>query len=390
MHIVYVPDSFPQPSETFVINEIDGLLNKGFHISVVPRIEGDKSNIQHARLQAILPKINVVYNKTGFDGKAFFYGLKYGTQVWLGWRPPNLVRHIKNALSIAGHVAAIKQQNPDLVLIHFGYDNAIAGAIAAKLLNRPSVLWLHGSDMYTVPHRSLHWLEGNISRIVTNSQYSADLLKVLGVNQAKVSYLGVDLDKFVPSKSSIKEQVPTVICVARLGHNKNHPRLLELFEQLITKVPDARLWLVGDGPNRQQYESLVSEKNKANIVFWGALSQEKIIELLNKAWLKALLSEKEGLGVAFIEAQATALPCVASNVGGIPEVVENNKTGFLFDLDDVDFDKKVSDAIVNLLTNHELRETMGKNARIRAMELFDENLHIERMEGLVNNLLGRE
>ncbi len=387
MRLVYVPDSFPQASETFVINEIAGLLNKGFQISVVPRITGDSNNTKHARLQYILPLIDVVYNKTGFNVKAFLYGLKYGTQVWLGWRPHKLITHIKNASSIARHVEAIKQQNPGFVLIHFGYDNAIAGIIAAKLLDIPSILWLHGSDMHTVPHRCLQWMERNVSQVVTNSKFSANLLKTIGINKTKVSYLGVELDEFAPRKSSIKELAPTIICVARLGHSKNHPRLLKVFEQLILKIPNANLWIVGDGPNRHEYESLVSEANKDNVIFWGALPQEKIIELLNKAWLKVLLSEKEGLGVAFIEAQATALPCVASNVGGIPEVVENNKTGFLFDLSDVDFDRKVSEVIVNLLSNHELRGKMGKNARARAVELFDEKLHIERMDELIKKLL---
>ena len=72
MHIVYVPDSFPQPSETFVINEIDGLLNQGFQVSVVPRIVGDVTNTQHARLQVILPMISVIYDKIHFDIRAFF------------------------------------------------------------------------------------------------------------------------------------------------------------------------------------------------------------------------------------------------------------------------------------------------------------------------------
>jgi len=387
MRLVYVPDSFPQPSETFVINEISGLLDKGFKVSVVPRFKGSSGDSKHARLQAILPLINVVYNKRKINIKAFFLGMKYGTQVWLGWRPHNLFVHLQNALSIARHVEAIKRQSPDLILIHFGYDNAIAGVIAAKLLNRPSILWLHGSDMYTVPHRCLHWLEKNISQIVTNSKYSAELLRKNGIDKVMVSYLGVDLKKFNPRQLEIKERQPTMICIARLGHNKNHLRLLKVFEQLTSNIPNAILWLVGDGPNRQEYESLVSEKDMENVVFWGALPQEEIIELLNKAWIKVLLSEKEGLGIAFIEAQATALPCVASNVGGIPEVIENNKTGYLLDLNDLDFDRKVTEAVVNLLTNHKLRESMGKNARARAVKLFDEKLHIERMDELIKRLI---
>lgn len=389
MNVVYVPESFPQVSETFVINEIYGLIDKGFNISVVPRIPGADMNTPHARLQAILPLVDVVYEKGYFDIRGFFYGLRYGTQVWMGWRPRKFVLHINNALSISQHVAAIKRQNPKLVLIHFGYDNAIAGAIAAKLLNIPSILWMHGSDIHTVPHRSLHWLVKHTSRIVTNSHYSVGVLNKLGVDKSiEISYLGVNLDKFVPMNPSIKEVNPTIICVARLGHSKNHPLLLKLFDHITAKIPNVKLWLVGDGPNLKKYENLVSERNRKHIMFLGGVNQEQLIELLNRAWIKVLLSEKEGLGVAFIEAQAVGLPCVASNVGGIPEVIQDHDTGFLFDLDDTEVDMKVVGAIVDLLSNDDLRMAMGEKARVRAVEMFDENNHISRMENIINNLSG--
>jgi len=387
MHIVYVPDSFPQPSETFVINEIDGLLNKGFHVSVVPRISGNIEQTQHTRLQTILPLINVVYSKRGFDVRAFFLGLKYGSQVRLGWRPHNVVKHIKNAISISRHVVAIKRQKPDLILIHFGYDNAIAGSIAAKILNKPSILWLHGSDIHTVPHRKLKWLTDHVSEVITHSVYAECLLKQQGITKRiNIFCLGVNTGKFKVQNNNRLER-PTLICIARMGHGKSQSSLIYIFKKLKERVSNADLWLVGDGPYIYKYKELVSRIRVEDVKFWGALSQEKIVQLLNQAWVKVLISEKEGFPVVLMEAQASGLPCVASSVGGIAEVVNDEETGFLFDLDDADFDGKVEDAMVDLLTNQELRESMGNKARTRAMELFDENLHIERMDKLIKQLL---
>ncbi|MEJ1339125.1 MAG: glycosyltransferase family 4 protein [Candidatus Sedimenticola sp. (ex Thyasira tokunagai)] len=391
MRIVYVPESFPQPSETFIINEIDGLLELGYQVSVVPRIIGDAGKVHHARLQKILRNIRVVTDNTGFDIKGFLLGLKYGGQVPIGWRPNALIRRVMHALRVATHVTKIKAQNPDLIMIHFGYDNAAAGVIAALLANVPAILWLHGSDMHTVPHRSLGWITGKVSVVVTNSMYSSSLLGDLGVkNRIEVSHLGVDIDGFQSLLNTEKENNPTIICTARLGHSKNHGRLLHVFKQVQGTIPNAQLWLVGDGPNRQQYESMVAALNLKQVVFWGSLPQEKVFELLKKAWIKVLLSDKEALGVALIEAQASGLPCVATSVGGIPEVVEDHETGCLFDLSSPDFDEKVALAIVNLLQDDDLRGEMGGRASRRAEKFFNEKSHIQRMDKLIKQLLKKQ
>jgi len=384
MHIIYVPESFPQPSETFVINEIDGLLGLGYQITVTPRIEGDFANTQHARLERIMKKIKLVDSHGNFGLTAFVYALIYGGQLWQGWRPNKVLNHIKLAGNIARHVSVIKAQKPDLILIHFGYNNAVAGVIAARALRVPSLLWMHGSDMYTVPHRSLHWLTANVSSVITNSSYSQGLLESLGVkNKVSTSNLGVNIEKFKPSLPEKKEINPTIICIARIGHNKNHVRLIKVFHRVLDEIPNAKLWLVGDGKNRKECESLISTKNKESIVFWGALSQEKVVTLLEKSWIKVLLSEKEALGVAFMEAQSAGLPCIASDVGGIPEVIKMNETGFLFDLDSPEFNDKLVQSIVNILDDDALRKKMGVAARIRAEAFFDEKDHIKRMDKLI-------
>jgi glycosyltransferase involved in cell wall biosynthesis len=385
--IVYVPESFPQPSETFVINEIDSLLDIGYQITVVPRVSGYTGEIHHARLDKILTRIEVITKNSNLDLSSFFWGLLYGSQVWGGLRLRALIKHFKQALSIAQHVARITVEKPELIIIHFGYDNAVAGALASSYLKIPSILWMHGSDMHTVPHRSLIWISKQVSVVMTNSEYSAGLLNQLGVkNKIEISNLGIDLHNFKPPPISNKQKNPTIICVARLGHHKNHRKLIHVFQRVLKQVHNAELWLVGDGPNREEYENLVSQLDLKQVVFWGMSSQEHIVKLMQQSWIKVLLSAKEGLGVALIEAQALELPCVATQVGGIPEVISDGKTGFLFDLNSVDFETKVVDAIVKLISDDDLRKKMGVEARIRAEQLFNEKTHIERMDAIIKTL----
>ncbi|MEQ1546821.1 glycosyltransferase family 4 protein [Methyloglobulus sp.] len=385
--IVYVPESFPQPSETFVINEIDSLLDIGYQITVVPRVSGYTGEIHHARLDKILTRIEVITENSNLDLSSFFWGLLYGSQVWGGLRLRALIKHFKQALSIAQHVARITVEKPELIIIHFGYDNAVAGALAASYLKIPSILWMHGSDMHTVPHRSLIWISKQVSVVMTNSEYSTGLLNQLGVkNKIEISNLGIDLHSFKPPPIANKQKNPTIICVARLGHHKNHRQLIHVFQRVLKQVHNAELWLVGDGPNREEYEILVSQLDLKQVVFWGMLSQEHIVKLMQQSWIKVLLSAKEGLGVALIEAQASELPCVATQVGGIPEVISDGETGFLFDLNSADFETKVVDAIVKLLNNDDLRKKMGVEARIRAERLFNEKTHTERMDTIIKTL----
>jgi colanic acid/amylovoran biosynthesis glycosyltransferase len=382
--ITYIPESFPQPSETFVINEISGLLEYGYDITVVPRISGAVGTVTHSKLRNILKSIKVIIEDKKIDFAALLLALKYGGQVKRGVKPKALIEKIKNSINIARHVYTIKAQHPEIIIIHFGYDNAVAGIIAATQLKIPAILWLHGSDMYTVPHKSLKWLTDKSSNVVTHSKFAVNLLRKLGVQKSiDISCLGVDINKFKPAINKTKNKKLVLICVARLGHNKNHKKLIQVFRNVSKQMPNVALWLIGDGQYRTDLEKLVTDYQLGNVIFWGALGQEKIVELLQQASIKVLLSEKEGFPVVLMESQAIGLPSIATLVGGVAEVVTHEETGFLFDLNVPNFDTQVTNSIVDLLKNDGLREQMGKASRLRAEKLFDENVHINFMHNLI-------
>jgi len=389
--IVYVPETFPQPSETFVINEISGLLDNGYDITVIPRAPGSSSVIKHENLTKVLSKVPVVYNNQRTAISALLPAFKYGGQNKFGKHPKAIINKLKNTLAIANHVARIKEHNPDIIIIHFGFDNAVAGIIAAKTLNVPVILWFHGSDMHTVPHRSLHWLTSEATTVITNSIYSVNLLKKLGVNTNVVkSYLGVNVNKFNISTDSSTRNKLIIICVARLGHHKNHQALFDTFSEIKNMINDAELWLVGDGPLKSDYQALVTETALDNVIFWGALAQEEIVKLLQQAHLKILLSENEALGVAFIEAHAVGLPCLATKIGGIPEVIVDGETGFLFDLESETLAEDVANKVVSLYKDTNLYKKMSDSARERVLNVFDEKIHIKFMNELILNNLKKD
>jgi glycosyltransferase involved in cell wall biosynthesis len=387
--IGYVPESFPQVSETFVINEIWGMLQKDYAVAVIPRINMAANIALHERYDAIRDNINLLNISGGaFSIRAFLDGIFYGSPVRPRLRINGIINHIKNAINISRHYAGLEKARPDILITHFCYDNAIASALYSSKYNVKHILWMHGSDIYTVPHRSLHWISRNSNAVVTNSAYSQRLIKELGVTKpVHVSNLGIDLSKFKIPDFESKSNTPLIICVARLGHNKDHNFLLRVFSRIKTAIPDSELWLVGDGPNLDQLEQYAKDHKIESVIFYGSQSQEQVAHFLSQAWVFSLFSDKEGLGVVLLEAQASGLPCVCNSVGGMPEVVSHGETGFVIEKSSFDAERVAADSFIQLLQNHDLRKNMGIKARARAELYFSEARHHEVMDLLIKQIL---
>lgn len=388
--IAYVPESFPQSSETFVINEIKGVLDSGYQVLLFPRLKGDLT-VEHKNYNYIKDKVNVLSQDLKPNLLGVIYALRRGSQrlsLRQCFKPILIYKHIINSIKIAKHAYRISHGKPDVILVHFGYDNAVAGAIASKILGCPLILWLHGSDVHTVPHRSIKWISDNASVIFTNSKYMKENILSLGVTRKiQVSNLGVG-DGFFSSSNSKRNASPLLISIARLGHHKNHDRTLRVLKIVKKTIPDVEMLFVGDGPDKSRlvkYARNLQLEN--NVTFLGAMTQEEIQPLLKKSWVKVLFSDKEGLGLALIEAQAGGVPCVASKIGGIPEVILDKVTGFLVDFSEKNAEDLAAEYIVNLLSNEDLRIRMGSAANKRAEEKFSEKTHVETMVSTIINLM---
>jgi len=155
---------------------------------------------------------------------------------------------------------------------------------------------------------------------------------------------------------------PTVVCVAALRHEKGHDVLLRAFSIVRREVPRARLVLVGGGPGRKELEEQVRSAGLLDSVEFAGLVPE-IWAYLRDADVFALASQNEALGIGIMEAMAAGLPVVASDVGGIPEVVEPGVTGELFAVGDhIQLARHLSD----LLRSPERRRRMSAAAQTAA------------------------
>ena len=150
--------------------------------------------------------------------------------------------------------------------------------------------------------------------------------------------------------------------VGRLEPIKGHSVLIEAFARVAQELSNAKLMMIGDGELREELEGLARGLNvSARVIFAGW--REEVGELLRLMDVFVLPSHNEGMGKALVEAMYAGLPSIASNVGGIPEVVENNRQGVLVSPGSSD---SLAREMIALAKNDEKRRRLGASASIKA------------------------
>jgi sugar transferase (PEP-CTERM/EpsH1 system associated) len=189
-----------------------------------------------------------------------------------------------------------------------------------------------------------------------------------------VIYNGVDTQRFAPGEKTrlalrgelgIPEQSFVIGSVGRLVPIKDHATLLKAAASLAASGIDLRVLLVGQGPEREKLENLAAETLRGRVYFAG--DSGRVPEMLNAMDVFVLPSLNEGMSNTLLEAMASGLPVLATNVGGNPEIVQDNVDGCLFKPGDVQW---LADKLKQLASDPDLVHQLGTAARNRAMNSF--------------------
>ena len=256
------------------------------------------------------------------------------------WYPPRIGRSLHGLAWYASLMtqrgAALRRGRYDLLLASWGYPDAVGTARLARALRIPYVVRVHGSDLN---QQANHWLQRRqiasalrgARAVVAVSAALAERARALGppADRVHVLYNGVDGDHFRPGdRAAARERLclppeaPLVLYVGNLKPGKGCLDLLEAFPGLLQRQPDARLAFVGDGPAARALRTRAGELGIADrVVFAGARAHDELPAWMHAATLLCLPSHNEGVPNVILEAMACGLPVVASNVGGIPEVL---------------------------------------------------------------------
>jgi glycosyltransferase involved in cell wall biosynthesis len=214
-----------------------------------------------------------------------------------------------------------------------------------------------------------------IQRVLTDS---------CGVPSARLTTIlnGVDTDYFQPPAAP-SAGPSRVLCVARLVPEKDHDTLLAAFHLTAQEHPEAELWLVGDGPRLPALRELAQRLSISDRVKFIP-PREDLRLLLHQASLLVLSSQTEALPNVVLEAMAAGLPVVATRVGGVPELVELNRTGWLVNPGDA---PALAAALSQALADPDARQAMGRAGRERAVKHFSLETMARKYESLLDRLL---
>jgi glycosyltransferase involved in cell wall biosynthesis len=172
--------------------------------------------------------------------------------------------------------------------------------------------------------------------------------------------------------------------LGRLQTQKGFDLVLSALPAIIDRVPDLRLTIAGDGPERAGLERRASELKLAGVVdFTGWVSPDKVPELINSATIVLVPSRSEAFGLVALEAGWMARPVIAASVGGLPEVVAHGKSGLLVKPEN---SQGLADAILFLLTHPQQASQFGLEGRRRARELFSWETCVAEYDSLYQKL----
>ncbi|SFJ59194.1 N-acetyl-alpha-D-glucosaminyl L-malate synthase BshA [Thermoflavimicrobium dichotomicum] len=284
-------------------------------------------------------------------------------------------------LSLASRMAQVaKTYQLDLLHVHYAVPHAVAAVLAKQMVgdHLKVVTTLHGTDISVLGEdeslRDIICFGINQSDMVTAVSDSLVQLteEKLAVNkEIKRIYNFVDRRVFYPRNVSrlrekyLQADEKILLHISNFRPVKRLEDVVAIFDRVQKEVP-ARLMLVGEGPEMTKVVSLAEKLNlTSKIIFLG--KQDEVAQLISLADLLLLPSEKESFGLVALEAMACGVPTVGSNAGGIPEVVEHGKTGFLADVGDVE---AMANYAIELLQNESLYHDFSQKGLERVEEKF--------------------
>jgi len=302
------------------------------------------------------------------------------------------------SLSLAtAMVETARHYELDLIHVHYAVPNAVSAVLARQILAPQPlkvVTTLHGTDI-TLVGNDPSYLETTRFGIQQSDAVTAvsdflraDTYRQLGVDkEIEVVPNFIEPERFERAKRNGESRwrnsdESLIVHISNFRPVKRVLDVVRAFRRIRESIP-ARLLLVGDGPDRARIDNYCRERGLCDAIDF--LGNMPIVEgVLAAADLFLLPSETESFGLAALEALSCGVPVIATDVGGLPEVVQHAKNGFLFSVGDVD---AMSRAAIQLLSDPVLHEEFSTRARAWAVERFTEDRVVEQYRALYERTL---
>jgi glycosyltransferase involved in cell wall biosynthesis len=261
-----------------------------------------------------------------------------------------------------------------------------------KLIGGPKyIITFRGSEVIT--YRDKNWFNrflihlsvkgaekvfANSNRLAISAKINFPFLKSIPTIYNGIKLPDISINKLSSNERNIYKKIPSsfFVSVGSFDFVKGHDILIEAWKHVITQKPNSKLVLVGDGDYRKQYEHLAHKYNcEESIIFIGEVSNQLSLTIINDAIALVLPSRHEGFGNVIIEAGSLKTPVIATETGGIPEIITNNYSGLLVPKEDKN---ALAKAIIDLSSNKNLRESLAINLYSTVLKKFTSTIMVEK------------
>ncbi len=317
-------------------------------------------------------------------------------------RGPGKMKTVSYVLGALGFLWRQRQQY-QILHAHLAFGPAFAAVLAARLLGKRAIVKFGNSGPFGDVQTSLRTWRGRL-RLAVFRRW-ADVIITLddamrsealsaGFDAGRVLRIdnGIDAKSFYPTlpaddaKKMLGLSGKTVLLfVGRLAAQKSIPTVIAALAQARQDCPDLHLVLVGEGPQHEALQAQVRELHLTQSVTFAGLNDD-VHPFFNAADIFVLPSQVEGISNALLEAMSAGLACVASAVGGNPEVLDHGQCGVLLPVGAVDAWARV---IAELGNQPQRRKILGEAARQRILEHYDFSVIGARYEALYARLMGQ-
>lgn len=348
--------------------------------------------------------------ESGIAVSVLTYGASRGPSVYaVSYRWPKGLRHLIYFVRLLW----LARRHDAVLAADASFGGGFIPALARPLLGRKFIVrvtgdyaWEQGAQRFGVrelldefqakkktyawPVRLLAWAQTYTVRradlVIAPSKYLKRIVMGWGVDGGRVNviYNAFEPPRVEMSKDEAKERHAlsgrTIIAVGRLVPWKGFDMLIRIWPELQPQLPGWRFIIVGDGPEMDKLKKQNKELH-AGVELIGRLPKEKLLEYLRAADVFVLDTAYEGLSHQLLEAMSMGLPVVSTNIGGNPEIVRDNRDGYLLPYND---EQAFKEKIREMCRNSELRERMGESAKSQAGNFTSRRM----IEEIIDTLIG--
>jgi len=398
MKVAYIMSRFPKISETFILYEILEQERLGNSVEVYPLLR-EHQPVTHPEAERMVERAHfhpfislpiilanwyfilrqpIAYFKTVFEILGGTFGSKnffFGAMAYL----PKSVRFAYE----------MQQQGIQHIHAHFCNHPALAALIIHRLTGIPFSFTAHGSDLHK-DKRMLDRKTAASAFAVTISNFNKqEMIKACGESRRdkiQIIRCGIDPEVFLPASQKNGKSLFRIICVASFEEVKGHKYLVEACRLLRDAGIDFVCDLIGDGPVAGQIARQIAEANlKDKVIMHGSRKRQEVADMMRAADVKVLASvptaegKREGIPVVIMEAMASGMPVISTQLSGIPELVDDGRTGILVQPGDAE---ALFCALQKFYKDSELRYKMGRAGREKVLREFNLRVNAAKLADL--------